>query len=106
MSLRDRSISFVFGAYKLVVSPLLHALSGQSGACRFRPTCSEYAATAVSQHGFLRGGWLALRRLARCHPFGQGGFDPVPNTLCRHREESDDSLSHAGAPTSTPRPAH
>jgi putative membrane protein insertion efficiency factor len=104
MNLRDRSISFLFGAYKLVVSPLLHALSGHSGACRFRPTCSEYAATAVSQHGFLRGGGLALCRLARCHPFGKGGFDPVP--LCRHREESDDSLPHAGAPTSTPRPAH
>jgi hypothetical protein len=92
MSLRDRSISYCFRAYKLVVSPLLHAVGGQSGACRFQPTCSEYAATAMSQHGFLRGGWMALRRVARCHPFCAGGFDPVPPNRSRTRENSDPSL--------------
>jgi len=59
-------------AYKRFVSPLLPP------ACRYQPTCSEYAAEAVELHGVLRGGWLALRRLLRCHPFTRGGFDPVP----------------------------
>ena len=77
-TMRDRSISFIFGAYKLVFSPVLHAVSGQAGACRFHPTCSEYAALAVSQYGILRGGWMALCRIARCNPLCKGGFDPVP----------------------------
>jgi len=46
--------------------------------CRFSPTCSTYAIQAVERHGLLRGGWLAVRRLARCHPFGGSGVDPVP----------------------------
>lgn len=47
-------------------------------ACRFHPTCSRYAEEAVETHGTLRGGWLALRRILRCHPFGGRGYDPVP----------------------------
>ncbi len=47
-------------------------------SCRFRPTCSRYAEEAIELHGALRGGWLALRRLVRCHPFGGSGSDPVP----------------------------
>jgi len=47
-------------------------------ACRFVPTCSAYAEEAVERHGAVRGSWLALRRLLRCHPFGGHGFDPVP----------------------------
>lgn len=47
-------------------------------SCRYLPTCSEYAHQAVHRHGALRGSWLALRRLASCHPFSEGGFDPVP----------------------------
>ena len=46
--------------------------------CRFSPTCSDYAAQAVEEHGALRGTWLALRRVARCHPWHAGGFDPIP----------------------------
>ncbi|HUZ03808.1 MAG TPA: membrane protein insertion efficiency factor YidD [Acidobacteriaceae bacterium] len=69
-------------AYKRWISPFLHGL-GQiglpfSGGCRYLPTCSEYAAIAVARHGWARGGWMALRRLLRCHPFSRGGFDPVP----------------------------
>ena len=58
--------------YKRFVSPLLPP------ACRFEPTCSRYAAEAVELHGVLRGLGLAVRRLGRCHPWGRGGFDPVP----------------------------
>jgi putative membrane protein insertion efficiency factor len=58
--------------YKAAVSPLLPP------ACRFTPTCSEYAYLAVERHGVVRGGWLAARRLLRCHPLARGGFDPVP----------------------------
>ena len=69
----------VHSFYKFVVSPLLHAGAGFSGgACRFQPTCSEYAAIALHEHGWLRGGLLSLRRVLRCRPGSHGGFDPVP----------------------------
>jgi len=58
--------------YKRFISPALPP------ACRFMPTCSEYAGMAIELHGIVRGGALALRRLLRCHPFTAGGFDPVP----------------------------
>jgi putative membrane protein insertion efficiency factor len=58
--------------YQYAVSPLL----GRN--CRFYPSCSDYAQEAVQKYGTLRGGWLTLKRLARCHPFHPGGVDPVP----------------------------
>ena len=57
--------------YKRWISPLLPS------ACRFYPTCSDYMAQAVEAHGVVRGIWMGLRRLLRCHPFHEGGFDPV-----------------------------
>lgn len=58
--------------YRYAISPML----GRN--CRFHPTCSEYAIEAVQRHGALRGGWLAAKRVGRCHPFNPGGYDPVP----------------------------
>ena len=59
--------------YQRFLSPMLPP------RCRFLPTCSQYAAEAVERHGAARGSWLALRRVARCHPFHPGGHDPVPD---------------------------
>ena len=61
-------------AYRLVVSPLY------GNVCRYYPSCSAYALRAVSVHGAVRGSWLAVRRLLRCHPWAPGGYDPVPGT--------------------------
>ena len=58
--------------YQLCISPL------SPPRCRYTPTCSQYAIEAVSKYGALKGGWLALKRLARCHPWGGCGYDPVP----------------------------
>ena len=69
--MRQLLILFVRG-YQVALSPLLPA------ACRYHPTCSQYAIEALEKHGALRGGWLAVKRIARCHPFRPGGFDPVP----------------------------
>lgn len=64
--------------YQRLLSPLL------GPSCRFEPTCSHYAAECIARHGAARGGWLALRRLGRCHPFHSGGFDPPPPALTRN----------------------
>ena len=59
-------------AYRLLISPWL------GPNCRFQPTCSAYALEALETHGALKGSWLALRRIVRCHPLGGSGYDPVP----------------------------
>ncbi len=70
------AVRIVYRAYKSVVSPVLHAFS--TGDCVYVPSCSEYAYVALVRFGVVKGSWLALGRLARCHPFAKGGLDPVP----------------------------
>jgi len=84
-----RVLVYVVGHYQRWVSPLL------GPRCRFAPSCSAYAVTALSRHGLRRGGWLALRRIGRCHPFHPGGHDPVPPARSATMER---------APLGTPRP--
>ncbi|HUD22012.1 MAG TPA: membrane protein insertion efficiency factor YidD [Acidobacteriaceae bacterium] len=85
----DRTVRFAFRIYKSVLSPVLHSIS--PSRCLYLPSCSEYAYTAVSRFGWLRGSWLALHRLARCHPWGKGGLDPVPESGSSHPVQSNSS---------------
>lgn len=75
-----RLLLTVIGFYRRVISPYTPA------SCRYLPTCSAYAEEAVRRYGAGRGGWLALRRLLRCHPWGGSGYDPVPES---EAEEND-----------------
>jgi putative membrane protein insertion efficiency factor len=67
-----RFLMMMVRGYQLAISPLLPP------ACRYTPSCSQYAIEALGRHGALKGSWLALRRIGRCHPFRRGGYDPVP----------------------------
>jgi putative membrane protein insertion efficiency factor len=76
---------FLIRLYQCTISPLL------GPACRYHPSCSQYALEAIERFGLMRGSWLALRRLGRCHPWHAGGFDPVPDQLrpARHSHAHD-----------------
>lgn len=78
MSLFARALALGVYAYRYTLGPLL------GPACRYEPGCSEYALDALRTHGALRGSWLALRRVARCHPWGGHGWDPVPAARHTH----------------------
>lgn len=71
-SLPRRLVMLLIRGYQVLISPLFPP------SCRFTPTCSAYALTSVERYGVFKGGWLAVRRLARCHPWNPGGHDPVP----------------------------
>jgi uncharacterized protein len=99
-----RGLLAVIGFYSRAISPALPA------RCRFYPTCSAYAAEAIARHGAGRGGWLAIRRLAKCAPWHPGGFDPVPAPRASGTGDGGHSSSTA-APFAAPRadrtsPAH
>jgi putative membrane protein insertion efficiency factor len=88
-------------SYRVLVSPLF------AGSCRFEPSCSRYAEEAVRRHGTVRGLWLTLRRLARCHPFHAGGYDPVPASgpTCTARRGGSGSACDPAAPEPRHRPS-
>ena len=74
-------LKILIRAYQLVLSPLL------GPNCRYYPTCSQYAIEAIETHGSLRGLWLAIKRISRCHPWHEGGFDPVPGRCLKHSHD-------------------
>jgi uncharacterized protein len=80
LSIAQRVLLGLVIAYKWILSPLV------GGSCRFVPSCSDYARDAIVEHGALKGSWLAARRLARCHPAGAYGLDPVPRRTHAHAD--------------------
>lgn len=68
--------------YQYTLAPLIKAITGGQGCCRFYPSCSHYAYEALSKHGLVRGSFLSAKRICKCHPFHPGGHDPVPQ--CKH----------------------
>ena len=92
-------IEVVHSFYKLFLSPVLHTGAGMTGgACRFQPTCSEYAAIAMHEHGLLRGGWMTLKRISRCRPGRHGGFDPVPMRPGKQSSHAPVTMKEAQTP--------
>jgi uncharacterized protein len=80
-------VKLPLATYKRVLSPFLNAFArtlGLEAQCKFQPTCSEFAATAISVHGAVRGSALAVARVCRCHPWSRGGLDPVPFPKTSH----------------------
>ena len=93
MSVPARLMVRAVRGYQRTLSPLKAAPT-----CRFTPTCSEYAAQAIEQHGAIRGGWLSLRRIARCQPFNAGGYDPVPPPVAKSARLHRPAKTPAGQP--------
>jgi len=76
-------IRILIRGYQVLISPMLSMLLGPVGGCRYQPTCSQYVLEAVETHGLMRGGWMGLKRLGRCQPWGGSGYDPVPAAPCK-----------------------
>jgi len=85
-------MKFVIRSYQLCISPFI------SSRCRFYPSCSHYALEALEKYGALGGGWMSIKRLLRCHPFNEGGFDPVPDSVdlthCQAHSCKPDHCNH------------
>jgi len=81
MKLAAKLLALPVRGYRLIFSPWV----GYN--CRYQPTCSQYALDALADHGALKGGWLAAKRIARCNPFGGGGYDPVPPSGAAHHSK-------------------
>jgi len=79
----ERCVTLALKAYKVTLSPLI------GRQCRFAPSCSEYAAKALIDHGPARGTYLSIRRVCRCNPWGGSGYDPVPPPKTKHVRETD-----------------
>lgn len=75
MTMAQQLLKTLIAAYQAIISPLL------GPRCRYHPTCSDYMSQAIEQHGALHGAWLGIKRLARCHPWAEGGHDPIPCPL-------------------------
>ena len=84
MNIAQHILIRIIGAYRWLVSPLLTLLFSPGGLCRYSPSCSEYAQQAISRHGVITGGWLATKRLCRCHPWGD----------CTRQERGDGKHTH------------
>ncbi|RRD01825.1 membrane protein insertion efficiency factor YidD [Amphritea balenae] len=82
-----RCFIFIIRIYQYLVSPFL------GPNCRFYPTCSAYTLEAIETHGILKGSWLGIKRIGKCHPYNDGGFDPVPPCGCHSKSDNTESGS-------------
>ena len=78
MNLAQHILTFAVRVYRWTLSPAKTFLFGPLAGCRYTPSCSAYALASLRRHGVLRGSWLAVKRICRCHPWSEGGHDPVP----------------------------
>lgn len=92
VNLAQHILVLIVRVYRLTLSPAKTFVFGETGRCRYTPSCSGYAMEAVKTHGAFAGGWLALKRIGRCHPWGGCGHDPVPP---RQAKESSPKLAHS-----------
>ncbi|MFT4549080.1 MAG: putative membrane protein insertion efficiency factor [Verrucomicrobiales bacterium] len=83
--------------YQWVVSPVIHTICGPSSGCRFTPSCSQYFLEAAMKHGAMRGSFLGVKRICRCHPRGGFGHDPVPECLPNKKIAAADEIPSADA---------
>ena len=86
-SMAARIAAFLVRVYQLFLSPLKQVFFGTNCGCRFQPTCSHYARSALLEHGFWRGLVFSVKRILKCHPWHSGGYDPVPSLKSRPRQD-------------------